>query len=429
MVFQLFIIFILILINGLFAMTEIATVSSRRSKLEELLKRGHHNAKLVIDLAETPNKFLSTIQVGINLIAILLGVYSSENFTEKVTIKLIGFGIPDIYSHNLALILVVLVITFLTIIFGELVPKRIGLMNPEGIAMAMAPPMNLVSKVILPFVWLLSISTEFLVKLFHITRNPDNLVTEEEIKALLEEGTEEGTIQEIEQDIVERVFHLGDQRIGALMTNRNDIVWLNEHDSQEENLAKISKDTHSIYPLCDEELDNILGIVYSKDLLIAMLKDPDLDLKKHVKTANLLHSNIKAYQVLEKFKETKVHIGFVVDEYGVIEGVVTINDILDGLVGDITDDPNEPEITQRADGTWLIDGKMAFFEFIHEFEIDSYDFSKDQFHSLGGFVIHKLNEIPKTGDTFDWGGFRFEIMDMDGNRVDKILLTRLETKK
>ncbi len=429
MLAQIIIIFILILINGIFAMSEMATISSRRTKLEELVKKGNANAKLVIHLSETPNKFLSTIQVGINLIAILLGVYGSEKFTEKFTVTLIGFGIPEIYSHNLALTLIVLIITYFTIVLGELVPKRIGLMNPEGIAMAMARPMMLVSKIILPFVWLLSVSTDFIVKLFHITRNPDAQVTEEEIKALLEEGTEEGTIQEIEQDIVERVFHLGDQRIGALMTNRNDIVWLNEHDSQEVNLAKISKDTHSIYPLCDNELDDLLGIVYSKDLLIAMLKDPDLDLKKHVKPANLLHSNIKAYQVLEKFKETKVHIGFVVDEYGVIEGVVTINDILDGLVGDITDDPDEPEIVQRADGSWLIDGKLAFFEFIHEFEIESYDFSQDQFHSLGGFVIHKLNEIPKTGDTFDWSGFRFEIVDMDGNRVDKILLTQLPGKK
>jgi putative hemolysin len=425
---QIFIIFILILINGLFAMTEIATVSSRRTKLEELVKKGHKNAKLVIQLSETPNKFLSTIQVGINLIAILLGVYSSAHFTDKLTETITGLGIPGLYSHDLALTIVVLVITFFTIVLGELLPKRIGLMNPEGIAMAMVRPMNLVSKIILPFVWLLSASTEFLVKLFNITRNSDLQVTEDEIKALLEEGTEEGSIQEIEQDIVERVFHLGDQRIGALMTNRNDIVWLNVHDSQEVNLAKISLDTHSIYPLCDHELDDLLGIVYSKDLLIAMLKDPDIDLAKHVKPANLLHSNIKAYQVLEKFKVTKVHIGFVVDEYGVIEGLVTINDILDGLVGDITD-PDEPEIVERADGSWLIDGKMAFFEFIHEFEIDSYDFSRDQFHSLGGFAVHKLNEIPRTGDTFNWGGFHFEILDMDGNRVDKILLTRLQGDK
>lgn len=428
MLSQVLIIFILILINGFFSMWEMSVVSSRRSRLDELLRRGNRNAKLVIELSEKPSRFLSTVQVGINLIAILTGVYGSENFTEKFTYTLTVYGVPAHYSHYLALALVVLIITFFTIVLGELVPKRIGLMNPEAIAMALSRPMMLVSKILSPFVWLLTITTEYLVKIFRIKRKSEIPVTEEEIKALLEEGTEEGSIQEIEQDIVERVFHLGDQRIGAVMTNRNDIIWLNLHDTQATTLEKITTDTHSIYPLCDGELDNLIGIVYSKDLLIAMLKDPAINLQQHVKPANLLHNNMKAYQVLEKFKEKRVHIGFVVDEFGVIEGMVTINDILDGLVGDITD-PDEPEIIQRADGSWLVDGKLAFFEFLHEFEIEDFDATDDQFHSLAGFVINRLNEIPKTGDTFEWGGFRFEIVDMDGNRVDKILVTRLSIQE
>jgi putative hemolysin len=289
--------------------------------------------------------------------------------------------------------------------------------------MAISKPMLVLSKIMFPFVWLLSKTTDFIFELFGIRKKTDSQVTEEEIKALLEEGTEVGEIQEIEQDIVERVFHLGDQRIGALMTYRNDIAWLNAEDPNEANVKIITDNTHSVYPLCEKEIDQVLGIIYAKDLLIAMLKEPDLDLRKYVKKVNIVPSDKKAYQVLEKFKETRIHCGLVVDEFGSIEGIITINDILDGLVGDITD-MDEPEVIKRADGTWLIDGKLAFFEFIHEFEIDDYDFTDVQFHSIAGFVIHQLKEIPKKGDSFDWGGYHFEIIDMDGNRIDKILLTK-----
>ena len=275
----------------------------------------------------------------------------------------------------------------------------------------------------LPFVWLLSSTTEFIVKLFDLHKKPDSQVTEEEIQALLEEGTEVGEIQEIEQDIVERVFHLGDQRIGALMTNRNNIVWLNTEDTNDTNVKIITDNTHSVYPLCEKELDHVLGIIYAKDLLIAMLKEPDLDFRKYIKKVNIVPSGKKTYQVLEKFKETRIHCGLVVDEFGSIEGIVTINDILDGLVGDITD-MDEPEVIKRPDGSWLIDGKLAFFEFIHEFEIEDYDFTGVQFDSIAGFAIYQLKEIPKTGDSFDWDRYHFEIVKMDGNRIDKILLTK-----
>jgi putative hemolysin len=283
--------------------------------------------------------------------------------------------------------------------------------------------MLVLSKILLPFVWLLSAITEFIVNLFGIHKKPDSQVTEEEIKALIEEGTEVGEIQEIEQDIVERVFHLGDQRIGALMTLRNDIAWLNTEDPNEQNVKIITDNTHSVYPLCDKELDHVLGVIYAKDLLIAMLKEPDLDLRKYVKKVNILPSDKKAYQVLEIFKGTRIHCGLVVDEFGSVEGIVTINDILDGLVGDITD-MDDPEVIKRSENTWLIDGKLAFFEFIHEFEIENYDFTGVQFNSIAGFLINQLKEIPKTGDSLDWGGYHFEIAKMDSNRIDQILLTK-----
>ena len=422
---QILILLFLILLNGLFAMSEIAIVSSRKSRLEELMRKGNRKAKLVLTLSESPNRFLSTIQVGITLIAILIGVFGGSGLAHALDFKLFSLGLTEPLSYNLSLVIIIFVITFVSIIAGELVPKRFGMTNPESIAMAIAGPMHLLSKIMFPFVWLLSNTTDLIVNLFGIQKKSDSQVTEEEIKALLEEGTEVGEIQEIEQDIVERVFHLGDQRIGALMTHRNDIAWLNTGDPNELNVKIITDNTHSVYPLCEKDLDHVLGIIYAKDLLIAMLKDPDLDLRRYLKEVNIVPSDKKAYQVLEKFKETRIHCGLVVDEFGSIEGIVTINDILDGLVGDITD-MDEPEVIKRSENTWLIDGKLAFFEFLHEFEIDDYDFSDKQFHSIAGFVIHQMKEIPKSGDSFDWGEYHFEIVEMDGNRIDKILLTKVE---
>jgi putative hemolysin len=421
---QILILIFLILLNGLFAMSEIAIVSSRKSRLEELMRKGNKKAKLVLHISESPNRFLSTIQVGITLIAILIGVFGGTGLAHELDTKLFTLGISEPLSNNISLIIVIFLITFCSIIAGELVPKRIGMTNPESIAMAIAKPMFVLSKIMLPFVWLLSNTTEVIVNLFDLHKKSDSQVTEEEIKALLEEGTEVGEIQEIEQDIVERVFHLGDQRIGALMTNRNDIVWLNTEDDNDTNVKIITDNTHSVYPLCEKELDHVLGIIYAKDLLIAMLKEPDLDLRRYIKKVNIVPSDKKTYQVLEKFKETRIHCGLVVDEFGSIEGIVTITDILDGLVGDITD-MDEPEVIKRPDGSWMIDGKLAFFEFIHEFEIEDYDFTGAQFHSIAGFAIHQLKEIPKTGDSFDWGGYHFAIVKMDGNRIDKILLTKV----
>jgi len=425
---QIFIIISLILLNGLFAMSEIAIVSSRKSRLEELMRKGNKKARLVLELSESPNRFLSTFQIGITLIAILLGVFGGAGLTNEFAAHLSFLGLSLSNAHNLALTVIVILITFFSIVAGELVPKRIGMTNPESIAMAIAKPMVLLSKIMTPVVWLLSSTTDFIVNLFNIKKLSDSQVTEDEIKALLEEGTEVGTIQEIEQDIVERVFHLGDQRIGALMSNRNDIVWLNVRDPNEVNVKIITNNTHSVYPLCDEELDNVLGIIYAKDLIIAMLKEPDLDLRKYVKEVNIVPSDQKAYQVLEKFKTSRIHCGIVVDEFGSVKGIVTINDILDGLVGDITD-MDEPEVIRRSETTWLVDGKLAFFEFLHEFEIESSDIRDPRFHSIAGFIIHQLKKIPKTEDSFDWEGYHFEIVEMDGNRVDKILLTKLDPTK
>ena len=422
------IIIVLIIINGVFAMSEIAIVSSRKARLEELLRKGNKAAKLVMNLSETPNKFFSTIQVGITSISILLGIFSGSNISNKLAEFLFNIGVIHPYNSNIAIAFTVVLITYLSIVIGELVPKRIGMSNPETISMIVIKPMLLMSKITSPFVLLLSKSTDLIVSFLKIPKNEDSQVTENEIKALIEEGTNTGEIQEIEQDIVERVFHLGDQQIGALMTSRNDIIWLNIYENIETNKNKIASFTHSIYPVCDNELDNILGIIYVKDVFNSMLIDPSTELKQFIKPVNILPDSQKAYHILEKFKETKIHFAVIVDEFGAVQGVVTINDIMDALVGDITE-TDEPEIIQQSEITWIIDGKLAFFEFLHEFDIESYDYSKDNFNSIGGFVIHKLKNIPIEGDKFQWNGFMFEITQMDGNRVDKILLTKLFNSK
>jgi putative hemolysin len=406
-------------------MSEIAVVSSRRTRMEELGKKGNRSAKSVIKLIDNPNRFLSTIQVGITSIGILLGIFSGKDISDSLASVFLQIGISHPHNYNLAIAITVIIITYLTIVIGELVPKRIGMTAPETISLLIVRPMVFLSRIASPFVWLLSKSTDFLVKFLNIRKQEESLVTENEIKAMIEEGTNTGEIQEIEQDIVERVFHLGDQQIGALMTSRNDIIWLDINDSIEINKTKIASVSHSIYPLCKDDLDHVEGIIYVKDLFNAMLKEPETDLKRFVQPVNMLPSTQKAYQVLEKFKQSKIHFGIIVDEFGTTQGIVTINDILDALVGDITE-TDEPEIIQRTADTWLLDGKLAFFEFLHEFEIENFDYSKENFNSIGGFVIHELRTIPKTGDKFQWNNFIFEIVDMDGHRVDKILLTKLE---
>ncbi len=427
MIEELIVIGILIALNGLFSMSEIAIVSSRKSRLEEMLRRGNLRAKTVLQIAESPNHFLSTVQVGITSIGILNGIFAGATISQEMAKWLAQTGLSASASDKLAVICVVVVVTYLSIVVGELLPKRIGMTNPESISLLVARPMLLISRATAPFVWLLSTSTDLLVKLLNIKKHAGSAVTEDEIKAMVTEGASVGAIQEIEQDIVERVFHLGDQRVAALMTSRNDLVWLNVTDTPTVAHQKIAQNHHSAYPLCDGELDHILGIVYAKDLFVAMLEGQAFDLRKFVKPVNILPESAKAYWALEKFKETKIHHGVVVDEYGTVGGYIVMKDILDALVGDI----NEQEaiqIVQRADNSWLIDGRLPFFEFLHEFGLRQ-DNPSANFHTISGLVIHVLKRIPTTGDKFEWDAFQFEVVDMDGNRIDKIMMTKLDPSK
>jgi len=410
----------LILLNGLFSMAEIALVSARKSRLESQANKGDKEAAEALKLASRPETFLSTVQMGITVIGILTGIYSGENITDDFAAFLHRWPALAPYSHGIATAIVVIIVTYFSIIFGELVPKRIGLSRPEGIAKAVARPMRWLSMITHPFIWLLSKSSNLIVRIFSLKPN-DNQVTEEEIKAIISEGTEQGTIEETEQEIIERVFHLSDRNITSLMTHRSDIIWFNLNDSEETIKGKITSEPHSIYPICDNSIDHIKGVVSIKDLYIS----PDNALFKDLmRPALFVPENNTAFQVMEKFKESQLHSCFIVDEYGSILGMITLNDILEAIIGEMPQ-PDIPdyEIIEREDGSFLIDAQIPFYDFLARFEkTEHMNEGEQEFDTLAGFILHRLERIPHTGDLIQWKGFHIEIVDMDGHRIDKILV-------
>ena len=419
---EIIILLVLIFINGLFVMSEIALVSARKSRLEHQAEKGDVYARKALELSKNPEKFLSAAQIGITLIAILTGVYSGERFGHelKPTIAKIGFLEP--YAGTIATTIVVIIVTFLSIIFGELIPKQIGLLRAERIAKIVAGPVNSFARITHPIVWLLNKISHLFFRIFNIKRSKDDAVTEEEIKTLITEGTEAGTIDEAEQEIIERVFHLGDRNITSLMTHRSDIIWFNLDDNEDKIKEKIIKEPHSVYPICDGQIDNIKGVVSMKELYIS----PDSTFFKDImQPALFIPENNSPYQVLEKFKQSQIHSCFIVDEYGSVLGLITLNDILEALVGDIPQpDVSDYEIKEREDGTYLVDGQIPFYDFLTRFEKTEWmNEGEHDFDTLAGFILHELERIPKTGDKMEWKGFKIEIVDMDGHRIDKVLVT------
>lgn len=410
----------LILLNGIFAMAEIALVSARKARLETQANKGDARAREALNLANHPDKFISTTQIGITLIGILNGVFSGENIKGGIVTFLNSFPAIAPYSNGAATAIVVIIITYFSLVLGELVPKRIGLSNPENIAKTLAAPMRIMSWLSHPFVWLLTRSSNLLVRLFNIKPN-DNSVTEEEIKAIISEGTEQGTIEEAEQEIIERVFHLGDRNITSLMTHRSDIVWLEVNASVDILKTMPNEKLHSVYPLCEENIDSVKGMVSLKDIYSS---NPGSLLKDIMKPALYVPENNSAYQLLERFKETKNHYAFIVDEYGTLQGIITLNDILDAIVGDVPQaDEDNYEITERADGSYLIDAQIPFYNFLSYFEKTEWmEEVGEEFDTLAGLILHQLQRIPITGDTLEWRGFAIEIVDMDNHRIDKVLV-------
>jgi len=398
-------------------------VSARKSRLESSAKRGDRNAKIALATAQHPNRFLSTVQIGITLIGILMGIYSGENITNDLQVKIEKYEVFQEYSHSIAIAIVVIIMTFFSLVLGELVPKRIGLSYPEAISKIMARPMKTLTAVASPFVWLLTNTGDLLIKFFRIKNSPDSKVTEEEIKQIIQEGTEGGEVQEIEQDIVERVFHLGDRKISSLMTHRNEIVFLDVNDSAENIRGTVSNELHSVYPVMDDDRDNIKGVVFLKDLF-THIDDDHFKLLDYLKPPKFMIENTSAYKALQQFKDTKVHFGIITDEYGQVQGMVTMNDLLEALVGGADDFyENEFSFEEREDGSWLIDGHYPFADFLHYFGLD--DLSPDfEFNTLGGLLLHQLKHIPRTGEKIKWKDFEIEVIDMDGAKIDKVLVKK-----
>ncbi len=423
--FEILLILLLIFANGVFAMSEMAIVSSRKVRLQNMANQGDKKARAALELADAPNRFLSTVQVGITLIGILAGAFGGATISERLAVNLSQISWLAPYSRAIAFTLVVASITYLSLIVGELVPKRLALNSPETIAASVAMPMRTIAAIASPVVHLLSASTDLVLRILGISASTEPQVTEEEIKVLIEQGTEAGMFEEAEQDMVERVFRLGDRPVSALMTPRPDIVWLDLEDSPEENRKKMIDSANSRFPVCQGGLDNVLGIMPVTDLLARSLSGEALDLTVSLRQPVFVPESTRGLKVLELFKQTGTHMALVVDEYGVIQGLVTLNDILVEIVGDVpsADELEDPQAVQRDDGSWLLDGMLAVDEFFEIFGVDeSRGEHRGSYQTLGGFVITHLGRIPNAADSFEWDGMRFEVMDMDGNRVDKVLV-------
>jgi putative hemolysin len=425
---EILILLALILINGLLAMSEIAVVSARKARLQQLSNQGDAKARAALDLANHPADFLSTVQIGITLVGILAGAFGGATIAENIAARLESIPRLAPYSEAIGVFLVVLVITYFSLVLGELVPKRLGLSNAERIAASAAAPMRTLSRLTSPLVLVLGWSTELVLKIFGYKPAAEAAISEEEIKVLIDQGRRAGVFAEAEQDMVEAVFRLGDRSAGTLMTPRTEIVWLDLDDPPDETRRKIIDSDHGRYPVARGSLDNLVGVVQAKDLLERSISGQTLDLQASMLQPLIVPESMPALKVLELFRQSRFHTALVIDEFGGLQGLVTIFDILESIVGDIPDEGElvEPEIVQREDGSWLVDGRLPVDEFKELFRLSGLpDESRGHYQTLGGFVMSYLGRIPTAADNFDWAGLHFEVMDMDGYRVDKVLIVIL----
>lgn len=428
--FETVVILLLITVNGLLAMSELAIVSSRRVRLQQMAQDGNYGAEVALELAETPNRFLSTVQVGITLVGIFAGAVGGATIAQALAQLLVQIPLLVPYADAISLFLVVGTITLFTVVLGELVPKRVALHNTERIATIIARPMRALSIVTWPIVRLLGLATDAVLTVFRLEAEPKTSLTEEEIRMLVEQGAQAGIIEEVEREMVESVFMLGDRPLEAIMTPRPEIVWLDVNAPQEEIRQIIKGSSHSRFPVCDGELDKPLGLVRAKDLLANCLSGERLTLGEVIQEPLFAPENAQALQVLERFRETGVHLAMLVDEYGGIEGLVTSFDILEAIVGDIPtmDEIDRPPIVQREDGTWLVDGLISMDDFRRAFDIGALP-GEGTYQTVGGFVVFMLGSLPAPGNYFGYGGYRFEVADMDGRRVDKVILEKRPDKE
>lgn len=417
------IILLLILLNGLFAMSEIAIISARKHVLEKKSKNGHKGAATALKLATDPDLFLSTIQIGITLIGILTGIFSGEALGGHLAKLFVAWGTPSTVALSLAKILVVAIVTYLTLVLGELVPKRIGMASADGVAQFMARPVYWLSVVAKPFVWLLAKSTSWLVALFGI-KGDGAKITEEEIKSIIQEGTEHGEVTKVEQDIMERVLLMGDLKVGSIMTHRADVAYIDVSADVETIREVFKTNLHDNYPVVNSSLDDVVGVITLKDLILH-LNDNDFNLQSLLLPIQAVYEDMSIYDCLERLM-AEHHAGFalVYDEFGECQGVITLRDIFEGLVGVVNADDKDPQIVERADGkSWLVDGQCSFYDFLVYFDKEDVSDATD-YNIIGALILSRLGRFPETGEKIIWNEFTLEVVDMDGVRIDKVLVTR-----
>jgi putative hemolysin len=422
---EVLLIFLLLVINGVFSMSELAVVSARRIRLQQQAEKGSRGARAALELAENPNDFLSTVQVGITLVGILAGAFGGATIAGILSDYLKSVPFIGSYSSGIAFALVVAVITYFSIVVGELIPKSLALNSPEKIASIVARPMKFISTISAPVVWLLSVPTAFVLKLFRVRASVEPPVTDEEIKGLIDVGTEAGVFEETEQDLMKSIIHLGDQRITAVMTPRTEIVWLNPSDPVEKIKAQLVTCSFSRLPVADDRLDRIRGYVTAKTLLAHVIEHNEIDPTAGLRQPLYVPETLSILELLEQFRESHTHFALVVDEFGGVEGLVTMNDVLEAIVGELPSNPyNVPEqsIIRQEDGSLVIDGRLPVFDFKQELNIELPANEQNTYQTLAGFVLARLGKVPRQGDGFVWGGFEFEIVAMHGNRVAKILM-------
>ncbi len=424
------IIFFLIILNGLFAMTEIALVSVRKSRLEQKAEDGNKDAQIALELLESPNRFLSTVQVGISLVGVFAGAMGGASFAEKLAVLLDSIPVLKPYSYAISLVIVVLIITYFSLVFGELIPKRLALQSSEKIALASARPMRFLSKLVSPVVTLLANSTDLGLKAMRVKDSGEAPVSDEEIMMLLEQARETGSVQDMEQDMVESVFRLGDRRADAIMTPRVDLIWLDIQEPLDENIQTVLSSSHSLFPVGDGSLDEIIGIVRAKELVGRKLNGEEVQLRDIVIPPLFIPESMPALKVLELLKTPGNRAALVIDEYGGVQGMVTLSDVLQAIIGDVPvpGENYEPQVVEREDGSYLFDGQLQIDELKDILDLDELPEEEHAgFSTLGGFMMNQLGEIPSVGQHFEWAGLRFEVVDMDGRRVDKVLVQRIET--
>ena len=424
---EILVILILVIINAAFVISETALVSSRKINLQLMINEGNKKAEIALDLINSPNKFLSTVQIFITLIGILAGAFGGATIAQRLEDYLIQIPILSHYSRIISVVTVVLIITYLTLIIGELVPKRIAIDNSERIAVKVARPIQVLSTIVTPVVYFLSSSMEFILRILQIKEPEEEEVTEEQIKLLIEEGRRTGEFEKTEEEMINRIFELDERRINTIMTPKTDITWVDINETQDEILKRIFESEHSIFPVSEGYLDNFLGVIQVKDIITAFASDKKLDLKKYLKEPLIIPESSFAINVLKQFKESadNVHMAIIVDEYGDLEGLITLYDILEAIVGDLPT-TDELKAIKRSDGSWLIDGLINIDEFKPIFNIKKLpDEEEGNYQTLAGFIINYLGKIPDTGETFIWNSFRFEIIDKDGYHIDKVLVYRI----